>query len=268
MNKENLPEMLKELIEISKNAGDIILTHYNNSEPGISYKDDESPLTKADLESDAYIGKSLKNLYNIPIISEENYPDYSIRKDFKEFFLVDPLDGTKEFIEKNGEFTVNIAYVIGNIPVMGVIYAPVPEKTYFAAENYGSYMKDKDGIKKLPLNEPDGTVFTATGSRKHSTALDSEFMKINNIQNIVPAGSSLKFCKVAEGLAHFYPRFQGSMEWDIAAGHIIAKEAGCSLIDLKTLKEPYYNKESLKNNYFLVLKKGMDLESIKIPDIV
>ncbi|MBN2735041.1 MAG: 3'(2'),5'-bisphosphate nucleotidase CysQ [Methanomicrobiaceae archaeon] len=268
MDKDNLPIMLTELIKISKNAGEIILTHYNNSEQDVEYKDDDSPLTKADLESDAYIGKSLKKLYNIPIISEENYPEYNVRKDYTEFFLVDPLDGTKEFIERNGEFTVNIAYVKSNKPVMGVIYAPVPEITYFAAENYGSYMEDETGRKKLPLNEPDGTVFTATGSRKHSTALDSEFMQMNNIQNIVPAGSSLKFCKVAAGLADIYPRFQGSMEWDIAAGHIIAKEAGCSLIDLKTRKEPDYNKESLLNNYFLALKKGIEIQSIKIPDIM
>ena len=268
MDKDNLPQMLTELIKISRIAGEIILTHYNNSKQDIEYKDDNSPLTKADLESDEYIGKCLKELYNIPIISEENYPKYSVRKDYTEFFLVDPLDGTKEFIEGNGEFTVNIAYIKDNKPVMGVIYTPVSKTLFFAAENFGSYMEDEKERKKLPFVELNNSVLTATGSRKHSTALDSEFMQMNNIQNIVPAGSSLKFCRVAMGLAHFYPRFQGSMEWDIAAGHIIAKEAGCSLIDLKTRKEPDYNKESFKNNYFLVLKKGMDISSVKIPDIM
>jgi len=268
MNKKDIPEMLMELIDISRDAGDIILKHYNNSRQCIQIKEDGSPLTKADLESDEYICKKLKELYNISIISEENYPEYDLRKGFTEFFLVDPLDGTKEFIEGNGEFTVNIAYIKDNKPVMGVIYAPVPEITFFAAENFGSYMEDKEGIKKLPLSEPENDILTATGSRKHSTDLDSEFMQMNNIKKVVPAGSSLKFCKVAMGLAHFYPRFQGSMEWDIAAGHIIAKEAGCRLVDLKTMKEPDYNKESLKNNYFIVLKNGMNISSIKIPEIL
>jgi len=267
MNKETIPKMLEELIEISRNAGNIILNYYDNPGQNLQIKEDESPLTKADTESNEYICEKLKELYNIPIISEENYDEYDIRKGFSEFFLVDPLDGTKEFIERNGEFTVNIAYMKNKRPVMGVIYLPVCETTFFAAKDFGSYVENKDGIQKLPLNKLSKKELSATGSRKHSTGLDSEFARMNNINEVVPAGSSLKFCKVAMGHAHLYPRFQGSMEWDIAAGNIVAKEAGCSLVDLKTMKEPQYNKESLLNNYFIVLANGLDISSIKIPEI-
>ncbi|UGV40313.1 3'(2'),5'-bisphosphate nucleotidase CysQ [Methanococcoides orientis] len=267
MDENTFPKMLVELIDISRNAGKIILNYYNDSRKCIEIKEDNSPLTKADLESDKYIATRLKELYDIPIVSEENYPDHNVRKDYTDLFFVDPLDGTKEFIEGNGEFTVNIAYVKNNKPVMGVIYTPVTKTTFFAAEDFGSYMEDPEGIKELPLCETKSDILTATGSRKHATSLDSEFMQMNNVDQVVPAGSSLKFCKVAMGHAHLYPRFQGSMEWDIAAGHIIAKEAGCKLLDLKTMKEPEYNKESLLNNYFITFGPGIDISSIDIPEM-
>jgi len=267
MSENKIPDMLSEMVRISKNAGDIILEYYNDSRKCIETKEDNSPLTKADLESDKYIADKLYDLYDIPIVSEENYPEYDIRKNYTDFFLVDPLDGTKEFIEGNGEFTVNIAYVRNGKPVMGVIYAPVLETTFFAAEEFGAFIENSEGIKKLPLCTSDKNKLNATGSRKHKTEMDVEFMRMNNIEDVVPAGSSLKFCKVAMGEAHLYPRFQGSMEWDIAAGHIITKEAGCILLDIKTMKEPEYNKESLLNNYFIVVGRGIDISSLKIPNI-
>ena len=259
--------MLTEIITISRDAGDIILKYYNDPALSVRLKEDESPLTLADTASNDYICTKLEELYNIPIISEEKYQDYEQRKNYSDFFLVDPLDGTKEFIEGRGEFTVNIAYVKNNKPFIGVIHTPVSKTTYFASHNSDSFVKDEQGIRKLPLHTPPDNTITATGSRKHSSSLDSEFARLNNIEEVIPAGSSLKFCKIAMGSAHLYPRFQGSMEWDIAAGHIIAKEAGCSLIDLKTGKEPLYNKQSLLNNYFLVLGRGIDISSIKIPEM-
>ncbi|MEZ5335107.1 MAG: 3'(2'),5'-bisphosphate nucleotidase CysQ [Methanolobus sp.] len=267
MDENKIPEMLQEMIRISRGAGDIILRYYNDSRKAIKTKDDDSPLTKADLESDKYIAEQLNELYDIPIVSEENYQDYATRKTYNDFFLVDPLDGTKEFIEGNGEFTVNIAYMKNKEPAMGVIHTPVIGTTFYAAQGYGSYIDDSEGIRKLPLTETDTSRLIATGSRKHKTDFDAEFMQVNNIKDVVPAGSSLKFCRVAMGKAHLYPRFQGSMEWDIAAGHIIAKEAGCKLLDIKTMKEPEYNKESLLNNYFVVIGQGLDIAAIKIPEI-
>lgn len=267
MNELFLPEMLKNLMTISRNAGLIILKHYSGSQSDIQIKSDDSPLTLADLESDDYIRRELKERYSTPIISEENFPEYSERRFFSDFFLVDPLDGTKEFIERNGEFTVNIAYIDGKKPVMGVIYAPVIDTLFFAAKGQGSFMMDSNGIQKLPIVNREQAHLTAVGSRKHSTDLDAAFYEMNGIREVVSAGSSLKFCRIAMGEADIYPRFQGSMEWDIAAGHIIASEAGCRVVDLITMQDPLYNKPSLNNNYFFVVRGGVDASSLKIPQI-
>ena len=267
MDELILPEMLKNLMTISRNAGSIILKHYSGSQSDIQIKSDDSPLTLADLESDDYIRRELKERYSTPIISEENFPEYSERRLFSDFFLVDPLDGTKEFIERNGEFTVNIAYIDGKKPVMGVIYAPVIDTLFFAAKGQGSFMMDSNGIQKLPIVNREQAHLTAVGSRKHSTDLDAAFYEMNGIREVVSAGSSLKFCRIAMGMADIYPRFQGSMEWDIAAGHIIASEAGCRVVDLITMQDPLYNKPSLNNNYFFVVRGGVDASSLKIPQI-
>ncbi len=267
MNQNEIQEMLSDLIGIAKHAGSIILSHYAHSDQNIQIKDDDSPLTRADTESDTYIHEQLTSRYTIPVISEENYPEYELRKEYTDFFLVDPLDGTKEFIDKIGEFTVNIAYIKDKKPVIGVIFVPATGMLFYAGRGYGSYLVSGDRTQRLPLSTPKRELLVAVGSRKHSTPLDAAFMEMNHIDTIVSAGSSLKFCNVAIGEADLYPRFQGSMEWDIAAGHIIAKEAGCLVVNLTTMKEPEYNKKSLKNNYFLVLRDRIDPDTIKIPDI-
>ncbi|MHC1626343.1 MAG: 3'(2'),5'-bisphosphate nucleotidase CysQ family protein [Methanoculleaceae archaeon] len=261
----NKPGLLSHLIRISHEAGDIILTHYRSSTTPVHTKDDDSPLTRADLESDAHIAGELCKISSIPIVSEENTPDYAARKDFTEFFLVDPLDGTKEFIDGIGEFTVNIALIRDFRPVAGVIHVPALHTTYFAAKDAGAFIQDSDGTQRLPLHAPPETL-TAVGSRKHRSDRDAEFYRLNGIQNVVPAGSSLKFCRVAAGVAHLYSRFQGSMEWDIAAGHIIATEAGCRVVDLQTGQEPRYNTQTLRNNHFIVCGPGIDLSALSIPD--
>lgn len=265
MNQNEIQEMLSDLVMIARHAGSIILSHYAHSDQDIQIKDDDSPLTRADIESDAYIHEQLTARYTIPVVSEENYPEYDLRKDYTDFFLVDPLDGTKEFIERNGEFTVNIAYIQDKKPMLGVIFAPATGMLFYAGKGYGSYQVSGDSTQRLPLSTPRREHRVAVGSRKHSTPLDAAFMEMNHIDKIVSAGSSLKFCSVAVGEADLYPRFQGSMEWDIAAGHIIAEEAGCRVVDLTTMQEPEYNKRSLKNNYFLVLRDGIDPATIRIP---
>lgn len=251
---------------IAEKAGNIILGYYMDINAVITYKSDESPLTIADLESDRYIKKALSERYGIPVLSEEEPFSYEHRKDWDLYFLVDPLDGTKEYIDRNGEFTVNIALIRNNKPVLGVIYSPVLSELYYAKEGVGAFLK-KDGIiNRLPYIEQNNTTLIATGSRKHSTDMDAEFYRLNKIEHIVAKGSSLKFCSVASGAATIYPRFQGSKEWDIAAGHIIAKESGCLIIDLVTGREPEYNKESLRNNYFIVCTGQVVLSSIRYPD--
>jgi 3'(2'), 5'-bisphosphate nucleotidase len=193
--------------------------------------------------------------------------DYDKRRDLKHLWIVDPLDGTKEFIKKNDEFTVNIALVENQKPILGVIYAPALSLLYFSEENFGSYKLDlNDSMHndldfnkalKLPIIKNETKYFVLT-SRSHLGK--STLNYIENLKNIrpnvesVPIGSSLKFCFLAEGTADCYPRFSPCMEWDTAAGQIICKEVGFELIDQMTKKEILYNREDLLNNSFIAKK--------------
>lgn len=256
--------MLYILKKIATEAGKITLKYYDNKD--IKYKADESPLTLADIKSDEYIRSELSKNFDIPIISEESPVDFADRKNWTEFFLVDPLDGTKEFINKNGEFTVNIALIRNKKPVMGVIYAPALDEIYYASEGNGAFMEKNGIITELNNKSVFREKTIATASRSHMSEIDKKFFELNNINEFKPAGSSLKFCSVASGESDIYPRFQGSMEWDIAAGHIIAKEAGCRITDLLTGKDPEYNKESMLNNFFIVYSPEIYYSKLKIPE--
>ena len=217
-------------------------------------KEDQSPLTIADQRSNEVIEKLLKSS-GIPILSEEGiHSSFEERKSFTYLWIVDPLDGTKEFVKKNGEFTVNIALVENGIPILGVIYVPVKKWMYFGS-SAGSYREVGDSREKLPLNIKKD-VFTAVGSRSHPSKETADFFeKLKKEQGnveVISMGSSLKICLVAEGTADVYPRFAPTMEWDTAAGHAIAKFAGKSLIDLETNEEMLYNRQQLRNNWFIV----------------
>ena len=260
-----LSKNLKIAIEASVKAGKKILEIYNSDDFIVEYKSDDSPLTLADKSSDEIIKNALK-VSNIPILSEEGDAlNYDKRKDLKHLWIVDPLDGTKEFIKKNDEFTVNIALVEYQRPTLGVIYAPALKVLYFSEENFGSYKLDLrkfisfdlDYSKaiSLPISQNE-TKYSVVTSRSH---LDKETLSyIENLKNIRPnvesiaIGSSLKFCLLAEGSADSYPRFSPCMEWDTAAGQIICKEAGFELIDQITNTEMLYNRENLLNNSFVV----------------
>jgi len=259
-----------DVIKIAKMAGEVILEVYN-SDFSIEYKKDDSPLTLADKKANDIIVKSLKALYpDIPILSEESkHIPYEARRQWKYLWLVDPLDGTKEFIKRNGEFTVNIALIEKDTPILGVIYAPVKQLLYFAFKEDGAFMVDNaaDVINcghsnelkakscKLPLNN-NTEKFTIVASRSHMSketenyieGLKQEYGEVN----IVSAGSSLKFCLVAEGKADVYPRFAPTMEWDTAAGHIVVEEAGGKVREVKTNSPLKYNKEDLLNPLFIV----------------
>jgi len=260
-----LSQNLKLAIEASIKAGKKILEIYTSDDFIVEYKSDESPLTLADKSSDEIIKNALK-ASNIPVLSEEgNVLDYNKRKDLRHLWIVDPLDGTKEFIKKNGEFTVNIALVENSIPVIGVIYAPALNVLYFSERKLGAYktlitaLDEFDNSKafRLPLVEKSNEYKVLT-SRSHldDNTLDYiDNLKVNNLKVVsVPMGSSLKFCLLAEGLADCYPRFSPCMEWDTAAGQIICDEAGFKVIDLKTMKPIVYNRENLINNYFIAKK--------------
>ena len=258
---------LLSVLQTAVRAGHEIKKIYNTSDFKIEYKKDKSPLSTADLSSNRIINAALKDS-GIPILSEENLiADYAERKTWDTFWLVDPLDGTKEFINRRDEFTVNIALISDSVPLFGVIYAPVLNNLYFGGEDIGSFrlqtdaemMLREDDLKKaipLPVDHPkDPLLIKVVASRSHLSEETKEYinsLKTDNTQiEFLSRGSSLKLCMVAEGSADIYPRLGPTMEWDIAAGHAILKYAGKNLIDFYTKKELTYNKENLLNPYFI-----------------
>ena len=260
-----LSKNLKLAIEASIQAGKKIIEIYNSDDFNLEYKLDDSPITLADTASNKII-ENILEASNIPILSEEgNIFDFNKRKDLKQLWIVDPLDGTKEFIKKNDEFTVNISLIENSVPIIGVIYAPALNVLYFSEKKLGAYKVfitnlgefDKYKALSLPLVKKSNEYKVVT-SRSHlnDNTLDYiDNLKVNNLKVVsVPMGSSLKFCLLAEGLADCYPRFSPCMEWDTAAGQIICDEAGFKVIDLKTMKPIVYNRENLINNYFIAKK--------------
>ena len=239
--------------EAAIKAGDKILQIYGK-EFSVSYKEDKSPLTIADQKANDIIESYLLKT-NIPILSEEGkLTEYKDRKNWKLLWIVDPLDGTKEFVKRNGEFTVNIALVKNGKPILGVIFVPVKGWLYYGSSN-GSFREINEKKVKLPLDKK-STNFKVVGSRSHQSPETKEYFedikkRKKNVE-IVSMGSSLKICLVAEGSADVYPRFAPTMEWDTAAGHAIAKYAGKKFIDLETKLEMKYNRPILTNNWFIV----------------
>lgn len=242
------------LINISIEAGNTILNYYTE-DIKVTRKDDDSPLTKADLASHNVIIDSLKQLTpNIPVISEEGgIPDYEERSEWRSYWLVDPLDGTKEFIKKNGEFTVNIALIEDGEPVIGVVHVPAKKITYIGQKSIGSHKIDPEGNKtRIFSSKPnENQPVTIVSSRSHGASDTEERLQDMGftVGKSVAAGSSLKFCLVAEGLADIYPRFGPTMEWDTAAGDAVFRYSGKDAVRHSPLN---YNKESLKNGEFII----------------
>ena len=267
-----LDKNLEIAIEASVEAGKKIMEVYLEDTTSVNYKSDDSPLTKADLVSNDVINQYLKDT-GIPIISEENKQlDYSVRKDWDTCWLVDPLDGTKEFIKRNGEFTVNIAMIQDNHPILGVIYVPVTKELYFAdvkeqfskkivvSEDDPSSL-DLSQAKNLELTNNESDTINIVGSRSHMSTETLDFIKeveqkTGKKSNVVSKGSSLKFCVVAEGNADMYPRFAPTMEWDTGAGHAICSAIGLKITSQETNEPLMYNKENLLNPWFLVAKEN------------
>lgn len=261
----NLSELkMKELIQVSIEAGQEIMKIYIK-DFNVELKADESPLTEADKAANTVIVNALKDLYpNIPIISEENkLLEFEERKDWEYCWLVDPLDGTKEFIKKNGEFTVNIALIHHQAIVAGVVFVPAQNKVFYAIKDQGAFLIDNGSEPQLlrirPIAE-DG-VLKVVGSRSHnSKEVDdyvAELRKSYSEIEFVAAGSSLKFCLIAEGKADVYPRLAPTMEWDTGAGQIVASEAGAEVLRFPEMTPLDYNKENLLNPHFIVLNPDL-----------
>jgi 3'(2'), 5'-bisphosphate nucleotidase len=244
---------LEKIIEIAKDAGRVIMEVYQK-DFSIEYKDDSSPLTEADLKSNELICEALIRLYpHIPILSEENkMVSYEERKEWDYFWLIDPIDGTKEFIKKNGEFTVNIALIKEGIPILGVVYAPVLEDIYSAKKGEGAF---KNG-EKLPLlfNNSPKEKLKVVASKSHLSNETQEFIDNLDTKTIeqVSKGSSLKLCMVAEGVADIYPRLAPTMEWDTGAAHAVVLEAGKMVSIFDNSQSLQYNKKNLLNPWFVV----------------
>ncbi len=245
--------MIELVIEIAKNASSEIMQIYNSQNFEIELKNDNSPVTKADITSHNIIIEGLKRISEYPILSEEDVIPYEIREKWTKFWLVDPLDGTKDFIAKNGQFTINIALIDNEKPVLGVVYIPYSDDVYYAQINNGAF---KNG--KRIFNKSARIDLIAADSNFHSTHAMKDFFKLHNIKNIKKIGSSIKICKLAEGKIDVYPRLNETKEWDTAATHIIANEAGCKLIDIKTKNELKYNKKSYKNNFFIASRNNLE----------
>lgn len=250
---------VQQVIAIAEAAGDEIMHIYATDDFAVAEKSDNSPLTKADKASNAVIVQALKKHFpEIPIISEENkLTGYDERRNWSLLWLVDPLDGTKEFIKKNGEFTVNIALIKDGKPVMGVVGIPARKHMYYAVEGKGAYKIDEHGnTHRLHVAEPRTDVIALIGSRSHPSPefdaylrdMESKYAQVD----FVPAGSSLKFCLVAEGKADVYPRLGPTMEWDTAAGHAVVLEAGARVKVYGSTTDLQYNKENLLNPFFIV----------------
>jgi len=246
--------LLPPIITGARLAGKAILEVYNG-DFAVSYKDDSSPLTEADRRSHNILSRVLEEAApGTPVCSEEGRSiPYKERSAWDEFFLVDPLDGTKEFVKRNGEFTVNIALIRNRIPVLGVVYAPVTDTLYYSASEEGSWKQSgEDAPRRISVRTvppPDGLVVAA--SRSHGSETLTAFLQKLHPGRLVTAGSSLKFCLVAEGSADIYPRFGPTWEWDTAAGHAILIEAGGRVTTTDGTTEISYNKETLKHDGFI-----------------
>lgn len=262
------------VIETALEAGRAILQVYATHDPGTILKEDRSPLTRADLDANRIILERLAST-GIPCLTEEAANDpWEMRRNWSRCWIIDPLDGTKEFISRNGEFTVNIALAENGIPVSGVVYAPVTGELYFGSAQ-GSFKtiiptpdhSDAESVAsaahRLPMPQPGKAGYTVVASRSHLNPETEAFIRslqpVHGAPILVSRGSSLKLCMVAEGAADIYPRLGPTMEWDMAAGHAVARYAGCTVTDADTGDEVRYNKPDLHNPFFIVERRSNQL---------
>ena len=263
-----MKQLLSTAINAALEAGKVILEIYHSGNFDVEMKDDNSPLTRADTASHNVIMSFLTKT-NIPVLSEEGKSiAYEERKDWKQIWIVDPIDGTKEFIKRNGEFTVNIALIEDQKPILGVIFVPAKGELYFSTKVMGAFKVTLDlelfdvdllinRASKIPFERYDKT-FTIVASRSHISPETEDYVQQmknkHGAVKLISKGSSLKFCMVAEGLADCYPRFAPTIEWDTAAGQAICEHAGFEVIDYKTKVDMIYNRKELLNSWFLVKK--------------
>lgn len=251
----------QKVFAIARQAGQAIMEIYTLEERGVETKADHSPITLADKKANDIISSQLQTLTpSIPIISEElPLPPFEVRQHYAYYWLIDPLDGTKEFVQRNGEFTVNIALIHHNRPVFGVVFLPVEATLYWAAEGIGAWKIHNEQENLTPL-QADTFTLSQSGlaiavSRSHFNQATSNYIGQFTFPRLIAKGSALKMLYVAEGKVHIHPRFGTTMEWDTAAAQIIVEEAGGKVLKLEDNTPLTYNKENLKNPDYVVYGK-------------
>ena len=254
MSFSSLESNFEKLVDISHRAGRAILEWYDG-DMGITQKADESPLTKADLASHELINAELTRLWpDIPVLSEESADiPWETRQTWQQYWLVDPLDGTREFINHNGEFTVNIALIQDHEPVLGIVYVPVSGICYFGARDYGAWRQENDSpATAIEVRQPAKEPAVVVGSRSHANPELASQLNQLGPHELVSMGSSLKFCLVAEGLADFYPRTGPTCEWDTAAAQAVVEAAGGQVVKTDGSPLAYNTKDIYLNPFFFV----------------
>jgi len=256
-----LVQLLPDLKKIVIDAGEAILEVYNSDSPiEVENKADDSPVTKADHAAHMVIDQGLTSLaLNYPVLSEEGgMPEFSERSSWQRYWLVDPLDGTKEFINKNGEFTVNIALIEDGEAILGLVYVPVTKTLYYGLKGQGAWKEEKGAkteLKVSAVNTQD--TLAVVGSRRHGAEALDELLKhvaeVFDDINLVSMGSSLKICAIAEGTAHWYPRLALTSEWDTAAAHAVLNAAGGEILDIDLKPLTYNQKADILNPFFHAL---------------
>lgn len=254
----------RRVAELAERAGEAIMDIYSTADFETRYKEDASPLTAADLAAHQVLVDGLAELTpDIPVLSEESSDiSYDQRRQWETFWLVDPLDGTKEFIKRNGEFTVNVALIRGGQAVMGVVHAPALETTYWAVEGLGAFKRTSQGQAPIRVAKDDSPPITVVVSRSHLRERDEQFIaelreRYDSV-HLQPTGSALKLCLVAEGSADVYPRFGPTMEWDIAAAQCVVEQAG-GVVESEEGGALRFNKESLVNPLFIAHTPAVEL---------
>ena len=249
----NLKELIEPVVVLAAEAGQAILEVYA-TDFDVQEKSDDSPLTQADLASHHCIVAGLERLTpDIPIISEEEgLPSFEERGRWQRYWLIDPLDGTKEFVNRNGEFTVNIALIDHHRPVLGVVYVPVQDKTYLGCEGHGAELREAGNVTPIRVANSSSQPVRIVGSRSHRGSSLDIFLGRLGETDMLPMGSSLKFCVIAEGLADVYPRLGPTSEWDTAAAQAVVEQAGGKVLELDGKPLSYNAKEDILNPWFVV----------------
>lgn len=248
-------------------AGNVIMDIYNADDFDVKAKSDDSPVTEADEAADALISAGLRAAFpDVTLVTEEQYASHSEKA--STFLIVDPLDGTKEFINRRGDFTVNIAYVVDGVPLRGVVYAPAKERLFYTdaqgqtVEESGPFDPETPGATRpISVKAPDNDALLVVASKSHRSPELEEYIGKYSVADSKAAGSSMKFCLIASGEADLYPRLGRTMEWDTAAAHAVLTGAGGQVVRFDDLTPLTYGKEDYANPYFIAFAPGVDLKS-------